>query len=197
MVRGRFKLIALGLAAFSLLLSSCFTIRVIGVSPKVLGPGGTAKVVVKLFPVSTGTNGTTRPVLLIGLLDLDFGSVSLFDLKGYFGGPFARVSDAATRDMLLTPGQCTTSGVDASAVESSFDRWAAYRTVATVDSSANALNKAFKVTFLVDREAGTSSTSAGFYVVFSAAWGDDGDGVAESGEFICTGVMSGSVAFQP
>ena len=197
MMRGRFKLIALGLAAFSLVLSSCFTIRVIGITPKVLSPGGTAKVTVKLYPVSTGTNGVTRPVLLIGLLDLDFGSVSLFDLKGNFGGPFAKVSDSAGRDVLLTPGQCTTSGVDASDVEASFDRWAAYRTVTTVDSSANTLSKVFKVTFRVDREAGSSSTSAGYYVVFSAAWSDDGDGTPEAGEFICTGVMSGSVAFQP
>ena len=196
MGKSRFRLIAAGLVAFGLVLSSCFTIRVIGVSPKALSPGGTAKVTVKLYRASSGTDTTTRVVLLIGLTDLDFGTVSLFDKKGNFGGPFARVSDNAARDVMLTAGQCTVSGVDASDV-SFIDEWRAFRTIAVVDSSTNLLSKVFKVTFDVDRAAGTSNSSFGSYAVFSAGWADDGDGVPETGEFICTSITSGSVAFQP
>ena len=196
MGKSRFRLIAAGLVAFGLVLSSCFTIRVIGVSPKALSPGGTAKVTVKLYRASSGTDTTTRVVLLIGLTDLDFGTVSLFDKKGNFGGPFARVSDNAARDVMLTAGQCTVSGVDASDV-SFIDEWRAFRTIAVVDSSTNLLSKVFKVTFDVDRAASTSNSSFGSYVVFSAGWSDDGDGVPETGEFICTSITSGSVAFQP
>jgi len=197
MGKSRFRLIAAGLVAFGLVLSSCFTIRVIGVSPKALSPGGTAKVTVKLYRASSGTDTTTRVVLLIGLTDLDFGTVSLFDKKGNFGGPFARVSDNAARDVMLTAGQCTVSGVAASDIAGAFDEWRAFRTIAVVDSSTNLLSKVFKVTFDVDRAASTSNSSFGSYVVFSAGWSDDGDGVPETGEFICTSITSGSVAFQP
>ena len=198
MGKGRFRLIAVALAAFGLVLSSCFALRVISISPKVLSPGGTGKIAVKLFPSSSGSNSVSRVVLLIGLQDLDFGTVSQFDTKGNFGGPFARESDDALRDLMLSPGVCAPSGIDADTVEGSFERWKAYRTTNAVDSSVAGLNKVFKVTFEVDREGGTDSTSFGSYIVFSAAWGDsDTDGVPDSGEVICTGVMNGSVAFQP
>ena len=197
MGKGKFRLVAAAVAVFGLILSSCFTIRSINVSPKALSPGGTAKVTVKLFRASTSTDSTTRVVLLIGLTDLDIGTVSQFDKKANFGGPLARVSDNPARDVMLGAGECVTSGVDASTIAASFDDWRAYRTVAEVNSAAAALNTPFTVSFNVDRAVGTANGGYGSYVVFSAAWIDDGDGVPESGEFICTSVVGGSVAFQP
>jgi len=195
MTKARFRLMAAGLVAFSLVLSSCFTLRVIGISPKSLGPGDTAKINVKLYPVSSSTTGAAPVVLLIGLEGLDPGTVSNFDKKGNFGGPFSRVTDNAIRDIMLA--ECTIYGVDASAVEPNFDEWRAYRTIAAVNSAAGPITKAFKVSIEVDRAAGTDDTSFGYYVVFSGMWLDDGDGVVESGETVCNGMMGGSVAFKP
>lgn len=197
MAKGRFRLIAAGLVAFSLVLSSCFTIRVIGISPKVLGPGDTVKINLKLYPSSSASNSTWRVVLLVGMVNLDPASASMFDKKGNFGGPFARVTDNAARDVLLTGTQCTVYGVSASDLVGSFPEWRAYRTIDVVDSAAAAITKAFKVTINADRAAGTTNDSFGGYVVFSAAWNDDGDGTPEAGEFFCTGMMGGSVAFGP
>lgn len=197
MTKTRFRLIAAALLAFSLVLSSCFTIRVINISPKALGPGDTAKINVKLFRSASSLDTSWRVVLLIGLNNLDPGSVSKFDKTGNFGGPFAKVTDNDARDILLTGTECTVYGIDAADLVGSFAEWRAYRTIGAVDSSAAAVTKQFKVTLKVDRAAGTPNDGYGDYVIFSGAWNDDGDGVPEAGEFICTGMMGGSIAFTP
>jgi len=68
------------LVAFSLLVASCFQIRIIAlIGEKALSAGATTTFKIDLYRQSDTNDATAYVVLLVGLQDLDFVSFSAFD----------------------------------------------------------------------------------------------------------------------
>ena len=201
MNKARLRLVAMVLVAFSLLVASCFQIRIIAlIGEKALSAGATTTFKIDLYRQSDTNDATAYVVLLVGLQDLDFVSFSAFDQMGNFGGPYAAMSHTALRDYLLADDHCAANGISATDVDAaSFDEWIAFRTPVEVDSSMGGFSQRFRQKLNVKREAGTDDASFGSIVVFAAAWNDDGDGVVESpsDSYVCTSMYMSGVPFKP
>jgi len=190
----RFRLVVAVLAVFSLLATACF--QIIGFTYKdPLSPGEKGKIVVDLGPFSSSNNTTAIPFLVVGTAaNLDQNGTSKFDLKVNFGGKYASTSDNTLRNLALAGGECDAGGLDADDIEGSFSTWRAFRTSVTVNSGSGALGTPFRVKVKIQRSGGANNSSANF-VIFSGSWVDDGDGIVESGEIICTGLIQGAIPF--
>jgi hypothetical protein len=198
MGKSRFRVVAALLVVFSLLFSACFQVRGFRVGPKDLAPGETAKIKLTFTPMGLDWAADHKVVVLVGLNRLDFRGISDFDIKGLWGGPFTVSNNTALRDHLLTPGVCTSFGIDVSDVTGM--TWRAYATndvvPATGLTAAELLIKA-RLNVQVDRSPGTPNGEAGHFLVLSGWWADAGnDGVYSAGEAaVCTGAVLASVSF--
>lgn len=186
----------------ALLTTGCFQIRLFKIKGRYsLPPGTSTAVQLDLYPVALSLgNAGSRVVILIGLEQLDYHSRSQFDLAGNWGGPMGSGQDNTAEAVLLTAGNCTAYGVDAADMASDYDEWYAFVSGNTVDTTGitwSDLADVFRLRIRVQREAGTADDSFGNVVVFSAWWMDDGDGVAEAGEFVCNSMVASSIPFRP
>jgi len=186
----------------ALITAGCFQIRMFKIDGRYsLEPGTSTAVQVDLYPMAlTGTVMTSdQIVLLIGLDNLNFHSMNPWDPGGNWGGPLASVRNDAVANFLLEEGNCNANGVDASDMEGWYDDWLAYASVDRVDGTGLTwadLARVFRIRFRVERPAGTGDSEYGSVTVFSAGWADDGDGVAEGEELICTGMVAFSIPFR-
>lgn len=205
MGKSRFRVVAALLVVFSLLFSACFQIRYLSYWPKALTPGGTAKIKVNMFPMGLDTIDDfpeTRPFILVGLQSdtLVRNTVSDFDKTANWGGPYSATRHNNLRDYLLGDMKCGSYGAYASdlASYSSWDEWFAYAMDSTIDLSsmtAADFERAFRVNIQLDRAPGSDNGAVGQLVIFSGAWLDDGDDVAEGSEAVCTGVIFMAIPF--
>lgn len=200
MSRGRIRLIAVALAAFAMVASSCFVMRVVQLTEKSLGPGEQTRYKVSLYRVDDDNDGTAYTFLLIGLKDLDLANFAKFDQKANFGGPFNSIGDTSLRDELTqNTSFCSAGGASAKEIfdNAGMESWHAYRTTVKVNSATGGFNARNLVKFLVTRQAGTSNTGHGEIVIFSGWWTDPtNDLVASSSiEIGCTSVYFSNVAF--
>jgi hypothetical protein len=194
--------VAVLVLALALLTSACFQIRLFKIKGVYsLSPGTSTAVQLDLYPVALSLgNAGSRVVILIGLEQLDYHSRSQFDLTGNWGGPMGSGQDDTAEAVLLTAGNCTAYGVDAADMAGDYDEWYAFVSGSTVDTTGITwaeLADVFRLRIRVQREAGTDDDSFGNVVVFSAWWMDDGDGVAEAGEFVCNSMVASSIPFRP
>jgi len=186
----------------AMLTSGCFQIRLFKIKGRYsLPPATSTAVQLDLYPVALSLlNAGSRVVILIGLEQLNYHSRSSFDLAGNWGGPMGSGQDDTAEAVLLTAGECSAYGVDAADMAASYDEWYAFVSSNTVDTTGITwaeLADVFRLRIRVEREAGTTDDSFGNVVVFSAWWQDDGDGVAESGEFVCNSMVATSIPFRP
>lgn len=203
MRKSRLWLMAALLVVFGLLTSACFQIRYLSYWPKALTVGEIAKVKVNLFPVATSIGVEAYVVILVGLDDLDLDSVSDFDMLGNWGGPYTSSQLVPLETLMLTNGECRepSSGVDAQDFAAGYPDWYAIRSNNLIDASgltAADLERAMRVNIKVERPAGTASNGYGSMVIFTGGWGDlDTDGVPDSGEVVCTGMLTMTIPFRP
>jgi len=202
MGKGKFRLVALVVAAFALVASACFQIRVIAlIGDKALSEGATTQYKIDLYRISTTNDSTSYVVMMVGLQDLDFVSFSSFDLKGNFGGPLAITAHSALLTYMRADDHCSANGISATDVDAaSFEEWALRRTTVEVDSSSGGFSQRFRIKLNVKRELGNDDDARGSIVVFSAAWDDfvgPMDGIVDDGEVECTSVYMASIPFKP
>ena len=202
MSRGRFRLVAVAILAFAMVMSSCFVIRVVQLTNKSLGPGEQTRFKVSMYRAADNSDSTGYVFLLVGLEDLDLSNFAKFDQKENFGGPFNSTSDNSLRDELVgTAALCTAGGMSAKEVydAGTMDSWHAYRTTVKVNSTNGGFNARNLVKFLLTRSASTSDVDYGQVVIFGGTWIDPtNDGAATSAaEVGCTSVIWTNVAFVP
>ena len=200
MKRSSYRTLALLTVVLSLLLSSCFALRGIRLNVSYLEAGETARIRLDLKTAETDGGTDTWAFVLIGLDNIDMNRVSSFDLLGNWGGPLDRYKDDAAKSILLDPGECNGAGFDASDMKASYDRWFLYRSVNRVDNENPTdldMTLAFVINVLVDRPAAAVGGERGDVVVFSGNWLDiaDFDLLADSGEYVCTGMMALSIPY--
>jgi len=202
MGRGRFRLVAVALAAFAMVMSSCFVMRVVQLTEKSLGPGEQTRYKISLYRVSDAQDNTAYTFLLVGLKDLDMSSISKFDQKANFGGPFNATSDTSLRDELTgTTNLCSAGGTSAKEIFDSGDMesWHAIRSTVKINSANGGFNARNLTKFLVTRQGGTSNTGHGEIVIFAGWWTDPTDDLVagSAAEVGCTSVYFSNVAFTP
>ena len=184
--------------ALSLVTSACFQIRGSRQSPYSLAVGDRGTVRIEQYQLSDAQgNSDAYPFLLIGFTeaDLKLKAVSSFDLWGLYGGPLARESDNALRDLLRTPTNCTFGGIDAADVTGL--KWWAYRTSARMDSTSGAMSDNFRTKVAFERVGGDDD-DAGEYVIFSGTYAVIADnGIPEAGEVMCFSMIASSFAHKP
>ena len=200
MSRGRFRLVAVALAAFAMVASSCFVMRVVQLTEKSLGPGEQTRYKISLYRVSDAQDNTAYTFLLIGLKDLNLSSFAKFDQKANFGGPFDSTVDTSLRDELTgTAALCSAGGTSAKEIfdAGTMESWHAYRSTVKINSATGGFNARNLVKFLVTRQAGTSNTGHGEIVIFAGWWTDQTDDLVASSaaEVGCTSVYLSNVAF--
>ena len=183
--------------AVALLTSACFQIRFFRQVPATLAVGEQGAVRLDLHRVSLAEGNTDGyTFLLIGWEedDLQLDGTREFDQQGNFGGPFARVKDNALRDILLTAGNCTANGIDASDI-TGMTKWRAYRTVTTMDSTSGQPDDPFKITVRFTRLFADDG-QRGDFVIFSGTWADwvggAPNGIPEAAEMVCAGLVFSS-----
>lgn len=179
------------LVAFSLVAAGCFSLRGFNWSNNNPPVGGSSFGTLRMFPYSS-TNLTSRPFVMVGR-ESDESAISMsrarFDTLGNFGGPFDMQSDAVMRTVLLSGGECIQDGVDVADITGT--TWQAFRTSAVVETGANAERTLARLGVKLTFGKGTSDIYGVKWI--TGAWADDGDGVAESGELLCTGFLFTSI----
>ena len=205
MKRSRIWLLLALLLAIALLASGCFQIRGLKLKALSLAANESGIAKLELYPVSMAEieSFDARVVLLIGVDEIEFDKVSAFDNTANWGGPFPFQRLASLRDILLTEGNCSFSGIDAFDMKDSYDEWRAYVTLAEIDleggATAAELEKLMKVNLSLQAPTDAAAGGRGNVVVFSAAWDDDVigvlPGVPEAGEALCTGMVTFSIPY--
>lgn len=200
MKRSRIWLLLALLLVIALVTSGCFQIRMFKISPKSAAAGEQITVRTEAYPQGMGSvlNQPGFYFVLIGHDNVDWLGSSQIDADGYWGGPYEKGNNTGLRDLLLSGGECATHGIDAADMESTFDSW---RVVVSLEAFGTdspstaqlALRNRTQLYFLAP--AGVGAGEYGDIVLFSGIWVDDADGVPQTGEALCTGMISFSVPY--
>lgn len=197
-MRGRLALIGV-VALVAVLMSSCFALRGFKWSKASVVQGTKVVAILDLRP--HGTSGVKdRPFVLIGTQldssdETDFNVVNplKFAVNGTFGGPRELSKDNALRNTALASGGCDIDGFDPG--EATGLSWTAVRTGPEVNDKGKIGKSA--ITKIGIKAHNDASTGTRRFAFISGRWNDDDDGIPESGEISCTGVIVTTLPVRP
>jgi len=175
------RLLALVLV-LALVSASCITIKVWKYSKVIVDPGTKVMLTVKMKPLFAGDTFNSIPFVLVGYNDMEPGTFKKLDTDGNYGGPYNAVGDATLAT--LGKAECLSYGVKAGDFTAN-EGWKAYHTGVKVDITG-------KLPLMFRHKvgpAGDETAIGGATILFSGIWTDDGNGIAETGEIVCSGMV--------
>jgi hypothetical protein len=204
--RSRIWLLLALLLVIALLTSGCFQIRMFKLNKDSIAAGEMVTVRTEAYPVGMSSTDTQPGFyfLLIGYDGIDWQGSSQVDADGNWGGPYNKGNNNALRNFLLVDGNCSSNGIDAQDMASSFSNWRVVMSLSEFGPEADTaaqLGLRNRTQLYFNAPGGVGDGDRGDVVIFSGVW-DDGllesqvaDGVPEAGEIACTGMISFSVPY--
>jgi hypothetical protein len=195
---------AVGAAALTLVLSSCWALQNFTIGDYTLTPGQTTKAKFTLRPMGSDNAVTGfRQFVIVGVgaiglaaEDTDLGvSNAKWAVNGDFGGPIPMGVENALVTA-LEPGDCSATGLDFTDITGVL--WKAFATP-TNKNDQGKVEKKSVIQVTIKAKAAQVDPGQNYTIMgVAGAWHDDGDGTPEASgssddSYVCWGISTGAI----